>query len=96
MLEGFRKASLTGRLGNMSDIVDACVFLLENSSANGMDLPMHGGHGHHYRTAHGCRLTSIRAHPRQAFVTQGCVGSGRSCSRWSGLTAIVVMALVGQ
>jgi NAD(P)-dependent dehydrogenase (short-subunit alcohol dehydrogenase family) len=43
MLDGFRKASLTGRLGAMSEIVDACVFLLENGSANGIDLPMHGG-----------------------------------------------------
>jgi NAD(P)-dependent dehydrogenase (short-subunit alcohol dehydrogenase family) len=43
LLEGFRKASLNGRLGTMSDIVDACVFLLENGMANGIDLPMHGG-----------------------------------------------------
>lgn len=43
MLDGFRKTSLTGRLGTMSEIVDACVFLLENGSANGVDLPMNGG-----------------------------------------------------
>jgi NAD(P)-dependent dehydrogenase (short-subunit alcohol dehydrogenase family) len=44
MLEGFRKMSLTGRFAPTSDIVDACVFLLENSSANCVDLPMDGGH----------------------------------------------------
>jgi NAD(P)-dependent dehydrogenase (short-subunit alcohol dehydrogenase family) len=43
LLEVFRKASLTGRLGSMSDIVDACVFLLENASANAIDLRMDGG-----------------------------------------------------
>jgi NAD(P)-dependent dehydrogenase (short-subunit alcohol dehydrogenase family) len=43
MMEGFRKLSLTGRLGFMSDIVDACVFLLENSLANSIDLCMDGG-----------------------------------------------------
>jgi len=43
MMEGFRKLSLTGRLGFMSDIVDACLFLLENSLANSIDLCMDGG-----------------------------------------------------
>jgi NAD(P)-dependent dehydrogenase (short-subunit alcohol dehydrogenase family) len=43
MMEGFRKLSLTGRLGSMSDIVDACVFLLENSLANSIDLRVDGG-----------------------------------------------------
>jgi hypothetical protein len=28
----------------MSDIVDACLFLLENPLANGIDLPADGGH----------------------------------------------------
>ena len=40
---GFRKLSLTGRLGCMSDVVDACVFLLENSLANSIDLALDGG-----------------------------------------------------
>jgi NAD(P)-dependent dehydrogenase (short-subunit alcohol dehydrogenase family) len=43
MLAGFRKQSLTGRLGLMSEIVDACLFLLENSLANSIDLRMDGG-----------------------------------------------------
>jgi hypothetical protein len=43
MVDGFRKLSLTGRLGTMSDIVDACVFLLENAMANSIDLPVDGG-----------------------------------------------------
>ena len=43
MMDGFRKLSLTGRLGFMSDIVDACLFLLENSLANSIDLCMDGG-----------------------------------------------------
>jgi NAD(P)-dependent dehydrogenase (short-subunit alcohol dehydrogenase family) len=43
MMDGFRRLSLTGRLGFMSDIVDACVFLLENSLANSVDLCMDGG-----------------------------------------------------
>lgn len=43
MVEGFRKLSLTGRLGAMSDVVDACVFLLENSLANSIDLRLDGG-----------------------------------------------------
>ena len=44
LMEGFRKQSLTGRLGSMSEVVDAAVFLLENSWANGIDLPLDGGH----------------------------------------------------
>lgn len=43
MMEGLRKLSLTGRLGRMSEVVDACVFLLENSLANGIDLRLDGG-----------------------------------------------------
>jgi hypothetical protein len=43
MMAGFRELSLTGRLGLMSDIVDACLFLLENSLANSIDLCMDGG-----------------------------------------------------
>jgi NAD(P)-dependent dehydrogenase (short-subunit alcohol dehydrogenase family) len=44
ILEGFRKLSLTGQLASMSDIVDGCVFLLENTSVNGADLHLDGGH----------------------------------------------------
>jgi NAD(P)-dependent dehydrogenase (short-subunit alcohol dehydrogenase family) len=44
MVDIFRKQSLTGELGTMSDIVDACVFLLENPLANGIDLHVDGGH----------------------------------------------------
>jgi NAD(P)-dependent dehydrogenase (short-subunit alcohol dehydrogenase family) len=43
MMEGLRKVSLTGRLGFMSEIVDACLFLLENSLVNSVDLCMDGG-----------------------------------------------------
>jgi NAD(P)-dependent dehydrogenase (short-subunit alcohol dehydrogenase family) len=43
MMDGFRKLSLTGRLGFMSAIVDACLFLLENSLANSIDLCVDGG-----------------------------------------------------
>ena len=43
LIEGLRKVSLTGRLGCMSDVVDACVFLLENALANSIDLHMDGG-----------------------------------------------------
>jgi NAD(P)-dependent dehydrogenase (short-subunit alcohol dehydrogenase family) len=42
-MDGFRHLSLTGRLGFMSDIVDACLFLLENPLANAIDLTMDGG-----------------------------------------------------
>lgn len=41
--EGFRKVSLTGRTGSMAEIVEACVFLLENGLANAIDLSMDGG-----------------------------------------------------
>jgi len=44
LVEKFRKQTLTGRLGSMGDVVDACVFLLENSLANSIDLPVDGGH----------------------------------------------------
>jgi NAD(P)-dependent dehydrogenase (short-subunit alcohol dehydrogenase family) len=43
-IEAFRKLSLTGRLIPTADIVDACVFLLENASVNGVDLQMDGGY----------------------------------------------------
>jgi NAD(P)-dependent dehydrogenase (short-subunit alcohol dehydrogenase family) len=43
VLDHNRKLSLAGRLGSMNDIVDACVFLLENSVANGIDLRVDGG-----------------------------------------------------
>lgn len=45
IVERFRGLTLTGRLGSMDDIVDACVFLLENPMANGVDLCLDGGHG---------------------------------------------------
>jgi NAD(P)-dependent dehydrogenase (short-subunit alcohol dehydrogenase family) len=44
IVEGFRKVTLSGRLGSMSDIVNACLFLLENPMANGIDLTLDGGH----------------------------------------------------
>jgi NAD(P)-dependent dehydrogenase (short-subunit alcohol dehydrogenase family) len=44
ILEEFRKQSLTGRLASTSDIVDGCVFLLENTSVNGTGLHLDGGH----------------------------------------------------
>lgn len=43
VLEFARKLSLTGRLGSMRDVVEGCVFLLENSFANGIDLHLDGG-----------------------------------------------------
>lgn len=43
MLDAFRTVSLTQRLGSMSDIVNGCVFLLENALANGIDLRLDGG-----------------------------------------------------
>ena len=43
MLETARKLSLTGRLGSMADIVDSCVYLLENPFVNGVDLRVDGG-----------------------------------------------------
>jgi NAD(P)-dependent dehydrogenase (short-subunit alcohol dehydrogenase family) len=44
MVDTWRKQSLTGELARMSDVVDACLFLLENPLANGIDLPADGGH----------------------------------------------------
>ncbi|MFJ5282140.1 SDR family oxidoreductase [Streptomyces parvulus] len=41
--EAARKMTLTGHLASMNDIVDACVFLLENPIANGIDLKLNGG-----------------------------------------------------
>jgi NAD(P)-dependent dehydrogenase (short-subunit alcohol dehydrogenase family) len=35
--------TLTGRLTTMAEVVDAAVFLLENGSANGVDLTLDGG-----------------------------------------------------
>ncbi|MFJ5281475.1 SDR family oxidoreductase [Streptomyces parvulus] len=43
-LAKFQAETLTGELGGMADIVDACLFLLENRLANGIDLPVDGGH----------------------------------------------------
>ncbi|MDX2644075.1 SDR family oxidoreductase [Streptomyces sp. PA03-1a] len=38
-----RKMTLTGRLATMADIVDGCLFLLENPMANAIDLTLNGG-----------------------------------------------------
>ncbi|MFJ5219724.1 SDR family NAD(P)-dependent oxidoreductase [Streptomyces sp. NPDC088354] len=38
-----QKMTLTGRLATMADIVDGCLFLLENPIANGIDLTLNGG-----------------------------------------------------
>jgi hypothetical protein len=43
-MAGFRKLTLAGRLGTINDIVDGCLFLLENPVANGIDLALDGGH----------------------------------------------------
>jgi NAD(P)-dependent dehydrogenase (short-subunit alcohol dehydrogenase family) len=43
MMEALRKIALTGRLGTMEEIVDACFFLLENSLVNSIDLRVDGG-----------------------------------------------------
>lgn len=43
VLENFRVGTLTGRLATMADVVGASVFLLENSSVNGVDLVVDGG-----------------------------------------------------
>lgn len=43
VLEGFRSRTLTGKLASMADIVGASRFLLENPSANGVDLALDGG-----------------------------------------------------
>ncbi|MET8964750.1 SDR family oxidoreductase [Streptomyces sp. NPDC004074] len=37
------KMTLTGRLATMADIVDGCLFLLENPIANAIDLKLNGG-----------------------------------------------------
>jgi NAD(P)-dependent dehydrogenase (short-subunit alcohol dehydrogenase family) len=42
-LEPVRRRTLTGRLPTMQDIVDGSVFLLENPSANGVNLSLNGG-----------------------------------------------------
>jgi NAD(P)-dependent dehydrogenase (short-subunit alcohol dehydrogenase family) len=42
-LDRAREQSLVGRLGSMGDIVDGCLFLLENPMANGIDLSLDGG-----------------------------------------------------
>jgi NAD(P)-dependent dehydrogenase (short-subunit alcohol dehydrogenase family) len=43
VLENFRSGTLTGRLATMADVVQSTVFLLENSSVNGVDLVIDGG-----------------------------------------------------
>ncbi|MGV9211050.1 SDR family oxidoreductase [Micromonospora sp. RB23] len=43
LLEPLRQLSLTGELPTMRDIVDGCLFLLENSSANGVNLTLDAG-----------------------------------------------------
>ena len=43
VLEGFRSRTPTGRLVAMRDVVGAVVFLLENRSMNGANLPVDGG-----------------------------------------------------
>ncbi|MBZ6227653.1 SDR family NAD(P)-dependent oxidoreductase [Streptomyces olivaceus] len=43
-LAKFRAQTLTGELGDMADVVDACRFLLDNRLANGINLPVDGGH----------------------------------------------------
>jgi NAD(P)-dependent dehydrogenase (short-subunit alcohol dehydrogenase family) len=43
MVAPVRDATLSGRLGVMRDIVEGCLFLLENPMANGVDLRLDGG-----------------------------------------------------
>jgi NAD(P)-dependent dehydrogenase (short-subunit alcohol dehydrogenase family) len=43
MLAAVHGVTLGGRLALMRDVVDACLFLLENPMANGIDLPLTGG-----------------------------------------------------
>jgi NAD(P)-dependent dehydrogenase (short-subunit alcohol dehydrogenase family) len=43
IVEGFRKVTLTERLGTIADVVDACLFLLENAWVNSIDLRLDGG-----------------------------------------------------
>jgi NAD(P)-dependent dehydrogenase (short-subunit alcohol dehydrogenase family) len=42
-VENYRSQTPTGRLATMADIVDATVFLLENTAVNGVDLIVDGG-----------------------------------------------------
>ncbi|RKE10593.1 NAD(P)-dependent dehydrogenase (short-subunit alcohol dehydrogenase family) [Catellatospora citrea] len=42
-LEPARKISLTGALPTVQDIVDGCLFLLENAAANGVNLTLDAG-----------------------------------------------------
>jgi NAD(P)-dependent dehydrogenase (short-subunit alcohol dehydrogenase family) len=42
-LDAVVAGTLTGKLPTMADVVDACVFLLENRSVNGVDLTVDGG-----------------------------------------------------
>ncbi|MDQ4059424.1 MAG: SDR family oxidoreductase [Actinomycetota bacterium] len=43
VLEVIRSRTPTRRLVSMVDVVGAAAFLLENPSANGIDLPLNGG-----------------------------------------------------
>ena len=43
VLDPQRQRTLTGRLPRMADIVDGCVFLLENPAANNVNLSLDGG-----------------------------------------------------
>lgn len=43
VLEAFRSGTLTGRLADMADVIDAARFLLENPAINGVDLTADGG-----------------------------------------------------
>jgi NAD(P)-dependent dehydrogenase (short-subunit alcohol dehydrogenase family) len=42
-LDAVVAGTLTGKLPTMTDVVEACVFLLENKSVNGVDLTVDGG-----------------------------------------------------
>ncbi|MEV5413761.1 SDR family oxidoreductase [Thermopolyspora sp. NPDC052614] len=42
-LEAVRSSTLTGKLADMADVVDASRFLLENPAINGVDLTVDGG-----------------------------------------------------
>jgi NAD(P)-dependent dehydrogenase (short-subunit alcohol dehydrogenase family) len=42
-LERTRARTPTGRLATMADVTDACIFLLENASVNGVNLTVDGG-----------------------------------------------------
>ena len=43
VLEAARKCTLTGVLPTMQDVVEGCIFLMENPSANGINLSLDGG-----------------------------------------------------